>query len=346
MNKQRYPSIDCIKAIACIAVVIIHYNISGGSIPAVVGLAMKTVCRFAVPVFLCVSGFFLSSSKELDSRKILQKVRRIGKLLFWSALFYACYTCIYNLATAEHWDLAAYVSERLTATKLVKLMLTHDPFVYSHLWFMIALIFCYLFVLFFLCDQNRKCIYVLAPLCLVAFNCMQEFHILPTSIAVPEMSSRIYIYNSFLFRALPAFLIGMILRDQCEHITAMKIPNALLWGLAVLGCGVSLLERKLFFESQFYIGSYVTWIALMVWAIRNPDAGNGLLVHIGRDLSMYVYILHIAVGKGVDLLGGKLRLWGHTPYYIARPAVVLVLTLLVAEAVFSVKRAAAGAVRD
>ena len=48
MSKQRYPSIDCIKGLACIAVVIIHYNISGGSIPPEIGLAMKTVCRFAV----------------------------------------------------------------------------------------------------------------------------------------------------------------------------------------------------------------------------------------------------------------------------------------------------------
>lgn len=341
MSKQRYPSIDCIKALACIAVVIIHYNFSGGSIPDVVGLAMKTVCRFAVPVFFCISGFFLSSSKEIDSSKVIAKLQRIAKLLLISALFYACFTAVYYPISSKNWDMAAFVSERITATKLVKLVFTHDPLVYSHLWFLIALIFCYLFVLLCLNRKNRNCIYVLAPLCLLAFNAMQEFHILKTSIAVPEMSSRIYLYNSFLFRALPAFLTGMILRDHCEKITAWKVPTIVFFLLALFGCGLSLIERKLFFESQFYIGSYITWLSLMLWAMCHPNAGNPVLVHIGRDLSMYVYITHIAVGKVIDFLGGRLHMWGHTPYYIARPFVVLLLTLLVAELIFTGKHIAA-----
>lgn len=338
MNKKRYLSIDCVKGIACIATVIIHYNISGGSIPESVGLAMKTVCRFAVPVFFCVSGFFLSSSAEIDSSKTIQKTLHIMKLLLGSALFYACYTYIYCSIDNIHWDISAYISEKITATKLIKLFLTHDPFVYSHLWFLIALIFCYLFVLLFINNSNRKIIYYLAPLCLIAYNCMHEFRILPTSITLPEMSSNIVLYNSFIFRALPAFLSGMILRNHCDKIAALKIPNTLLYSLAVFGCILSLIERNIFFEAQFYFGSYITWLSLMLWAIRNPSNGNSALIHVGRDLSMYVYILHIAVGKVIDFLGGKLHFWGHTPYYIARPFVVLILSLLVAECVFAAKR--------
>lgn len=342
MSKQRYPSIDCIKGLACIAVVIIHYNISGGSIPPEIGLAMKTVCRFAVPVFFCISGFFLSASGEIDKRKTSRKALHILKLLLGSALFYACFTCLLQYAGNLHWSPVAYFKERVTVTKAVKFLLTHDPFAYSHLWFLIALVYCYWFVALFLNNSNRRIIYWLTPLCFAAFNLMQEFRLLPASLEVSGLTSRIYFYNSFLFRALPAFLSGMILRDRLDRIAALKISNAVLYALALFGCGLSLVERKVFFETQFYLGSYLTWICLMLWALRNPDSGNRILVHVGRDLSMYVYILHIAVGKTVDFLGGKLHFQGHTPYYLVRPFAVLILSLAVSECVFRAKQYAAG----
>ena len=51
-KSMRWNSLDCLKGIACIAVVLIHYNISGGNIPAWIGAYTKALCRFAVPVFL------------------------------------------------------------------------------------------------------------------------------------------------------------------------------------------------------------------------------------------------------------------------------------------------------
>lgn len=336
MDKPRYTSIDCIKGLACIAVVFIHYNITGGSIHPYIGLGMKTVCRFGVPVFFCVSGFFLSSSKHIDANKIVKKTTRIIRMLFISGLFYLCFTYVWNPISNSSWNAAEQAASLLTATKLLKLIVTHDPLVYSHLWFMLALIFCYLFVLLFLNDRNRNIIYVMAPVCLITYSCMQEFHLIPMSFAVNGMESRIYIYNSFLFRGLPAFLFGMIMRDHQDKIVNLNISGKALLLLAFLGCCSSVIERKMLYEAQFYIGSYITWVSLMFWAIRNPNAKHPLLLHIGRDLSMYVYILHIAVGKTVDIIGGKLHFWGHDPYYIVRPFAVLLLSLLVSECVFRV----------
>ena len=65
--KLRWNSLDCLKGIACIAVVLIHYNFPGDF-----GLAVKSFCRFAVPVFLIISGFFFLSDGKMDDAKTVK----------------------------------------------------------------------------------------------------------------------------------------------------------------------------------------------------------------------------------------------------------------------------------
>lgn len=62
MIKKRWNSIDCIKGLACIAVVLIHYNFTG-----VLGISIKTFCRFAVPVFFITAGFFFLTDGKMDN---------------------------------------------------------------------------------------------------------------------------------------------------------------------------------------------------------------------------------------------------------------------------------------
>lgn len=51
-ENSRMNSIGVIKGLACIAVVFIHYNFPGN-----LGIAVKSFCRFGVPVFFFVSFF-------------------------------------------------------------------------------------------------------------------------------------------------------------------------------------------------------------------------------------------------------------------------------------------------
>lgn len=81
--------------------------------------------------------------------------------------------------------------------------------------------------------------------------------------------------------------------------------------LCMSGFFLAVVERFTFIESQFYIGTYVVVFSLFTACIRHPDVKIAYLNYIGRNLSLYVYILHIAVGKCLDLLAEKNHLW-HT----------------------------------
>ena len=198
---------------------------------------------------------------------------------------------------------------------------------------------CYVFYAIIYSKRYLK--YVLAPCLLVMYSCMQEFNVLPASFALAEMSSRVYVYNSFLFRAFPLFLFGVIMREKLSLVLQIPINTRWLLILAVVGMLCAGIESRIFAVSQFYIGSYITAFSLMVLALKKPDFGGRFLFHVGRDLSMWVYILHVAVGKVMDMVGKYCRLWGTDFWNIARPICVLVGTFLLAETVFWIKSRAA-----
>lgn len=336
---KRWDSLDCLKGVACIAVVLIHYNFSGGDIPGSVGMAIKAICRFAVPIFLCISGFFLSSNRELNTTKIVQKIKHILKITFLSECFYLLFTFIwYPLMNNNCWNWMDFFKQQVTGDKVLKLLLTNDPLIYAHLWFLYALIYCYFFVLLFVSKRNYSIIYYLAPILLLGYACQQEFGLLPTSVLLSGMDTRIYLYNCFLFRALPFFLFGMILRDKHSQVSSMKFGKVTLIITLLCGSVLEIIERCYWGDCQFYLGSYLVVFSMLIFALKYPNKKMRLIWHIGRDLSMYIYILHIAVGKCLDLLAKNAHWWGNNLYYLGRPIIILMSTFIIAELLFQITK--------
>lgn len=99
----RQPYLDVLRALACVAVVLLHS--AGGVLSAQVGTADWHICnmidgsvRWAVPVFVMISGsLFLASEKPFSAIVRTNVVRLVVAFAFWS-LVYALYgMCIGNL---------------------------------------------------------------------------------------------------------------------------------------------------------------------------------------------------------------------------------------------------------
>ena len=109
----------------------------------------------------------------------------------------------------------------------------------------------------------------------------------------------------FLCRALPFFLLGTVLRAFSKKIKEWKTPDWIFLFVAFVSGVIAILEFKLLNGrvAQFYIGSYLMALSLCLWAIREGGSDKFIkLAWVGRELSMLVYILHIAVGIGVSRL--------------------------------------------
>ena len=323
-GEKRWNSIDFIKGVACIAVVLIHFNFPGN-----VGLAVRTACKFGVPVFFFVSGFFLgwSPQESLDANKVVRKIRHIFVISGSAAVFYAVFTVFYRYITGETGGLKEYIIETVTAAKICKFFVQNDPFLYGHLWFLGALIYCYLFVLF-IPFRRKWSIGILAGIFMTGFLLLSPYHLLfPVTryIKIPETETVFSLFNFFLFRSLGFFLMGIFCKAQKEKILGYQLPTKLMTILAVAGGCVAVAERmRIGEEHQFYIGTYLTCAALVIWAIQNPAKGNRVIVYIGRELSLYIYILHIAIGRIVNLYCGWLPAFDYTGTFIILGSSVLI----------------------
>ena len=337
MNKIRWKSMDVLKGICCIAVLFIHFNFKGDA-----GLYVKTFCRFAVPTFLMISGFFFLSDGKSDDGKTVKKIRHIVKLIVGSSVFYAVYTYVINKITDPDWSWSAFASEKIKAGKFVKLIITNDPFVYSHLWYMLALVYCYIFVVF-LFEKNKrlKAPLVLAPVLLVCYSCLQEFsglHIFPVTVPIAGSEMVVCLFNLFIFRALPFFLFGIVFRQYYRKLSEIPLPFPVAVIIFIAGGVIAVIERQHFSESQFYIGTYIMVAMLFLTALKHPEKEIKLLGYIGRELSLYVYILHIAMGRITDLIIVELGIYSTNFYKWSRAFIILLMSLLAAQLVVLLKR--------
>ncbi len=324
---ERYRSFDAVKGIACIAVILIHYLF-----PEPFGTPVKTMCRFAVPVFFGISGYFFAKDGRCSTLSTVKKLRHISVLILASGAFYFVFTLLFYPWYQESWTVREFFAERVHTASVIKFFLTNDPFVYSHLWFLLALFYVYLLALLVIRDQGRIRFCLPAGCVLLAgYSLLQEFSSvlgIKNSIWIPGTDRYLYFFNLFIFRALPLFLLGYAMRRDGWRAFCRRIPDLLLVVVLFAGMALSVFERVHTKEVQYFIGNLASAWALMTICIKHPEKGSRALCFIGKELSMYVYILHIAVGR---VITGAISKYGISSPAIKAltPVFVIVCTLLV-----------------
>ena len=208
---NRNQCIDTIKGIACIAVVLIHYNWSGN-----VSEIIKTISRFAVPYFFFVSGYYLPNREgEITSENLKRKIKHIFELAWKSGVIYAVFCIYWNSIMNSGWNLWTYTKDLIEPGKIIKFVLSSDPFVYSHFWYIIALLACYL-VLYPLRKMDKK-LFLAGFLILlgayILFAELKSFVGLNNFITLTEESTLV-VSNLFIFRAMPFLLWGVYLKKR------------------------------------------------------------------------------------------------------------------------------------
>ncbi len=108
-------------------------------------------------------------------------------------------------------------------------------------------------------------------------------------------------------------------------------------GLIVSYCEYVWIDRR---AVQFFLGSYVCAMALMAWGLCVGAVGRlgDAVAWIGRELSLDVYILHIAVGLFVSRLASCWHLSDKAWYGSTLGLIVVALSLLAALFAYGFRR--------
>lgn len=284
VKKIRYDGLDFIKFVACILVVFIHCQF-----PGIFGGCMRAIGRIAVPFFLMVSGYFcVNKSLLFDCNGLKKKAKHIINLIFFSFAFFALYHLLMNYHKSPIEVAIDYVS----SFSITKFLIINTPSFYKHLWFLLALLYCYLLLFLPFMRRaflNKSFLLACTFLCIMVFVLSSE--ILPLygkEITVLGFKSQ----HIFLFRALPFFLMGLCARlfQPLE-----KVAPPILLIMAIIGMFLSLVEfRYQAQDSQAYIGSIICAFLLLLYGLRSKKNFPKKTVVWGNKLSLYVYIYHIA----------------------------------------------------
>ena len=207
MKKRRWTCIDILKCLAAIAVVEIHkpLEIQGGD-------EFLILCRFAVPVFFMITGFFYPET--VAKKRELKQFGKIFTITIGANLFYLLWEILLAVEKRENIKeaLLARFEERVPEDFILWNFSPLSP----HLWYLQALL--YVLVIAFIVEHLglRKLAYLAIPVLLAGSLIKGSYSLF----FVGKEDCHIYYARNFLYCGLPFFWLGCWFGSRKEVLLA------------------------------------------------------------------------------------------------------------------------------
>ena len=287
--KKQNNTLNFLKGLACLAIVWMHTN-SGGLVNQVI----VCMARFGIPVFFMVSGYFTYKDNKADYTKVLtKKIIHILKLIVVSTLVYVIWQWVADpfIKTGNIPNILNSIERSIHSINIFNiLVLNINPFC-GILWFLNALLYCYLLWLLISKIKNKRIVYLVAIVILftgiLARAFIQYNHTIPEDI-------NINYFRNWLFMGLPFFTIGYLIHDYQERIVKVFKPKYMIV-VAIIGMIMSFAER-LVVPLEVFVGTVIVSVALFIFAIEKPDLIKIPIINkVGERFCFFIYIAHIIV---------------------------------------------------
>ncbi|RDU24778.1 acyltransferase family protein [Anaerosacchariphilus polymeriproducens] len=304
MGTKRNSFINVLKGIISFMVVLGHRGLPGDF-----GVIADAMGRFAVPIFLMISGYFIwNVDKEIVKKKSKIQMLKILKLMIWANLIYI----IWGLISTElyGYNVKLWFIDIFSLVNILKFLVLNVSKAGIHLWFIGALFYCYAILYYINKKDMYKVLYCSIPILLVLNLIISE--VVPSQgILLPISLTR-----NFLLFGLPYFALGNFIHKYQVKILNL-FSNKICIIAIVSSCLLSCFERLFIARSDMYVGSIITAFSLFVLAVKNPDFGsNSIIERIGIYYSLPVYIFHMIplnivsiIGEYNDIVQNKLFIW-------------------------------------
>ena len=319
MRTKTNHCLDCIKGIGCICVVFIHVKF-----PGCFGDIVWRLSQFAVPVFFLTSGYFAYSlDKDCTDRMVKRRAKRIFWLSVWTTCFYWLTTRAYSWIR-NGCPLGGDANTFLVGVAKFLFLQDVDFSGGGHLWFLWALLWCYVIVLAVNHLSLWRWVYRLVPLLVV--------------LVVIQYACRMYFeWTWHTTNFLPAITYVMTGFSLAAHYDKLRsVPNSQLLAMIVVGELVSLVNLLHPVYDFSEVGIIVASISMFIYAIKNDIFIIEKSIEIiGRKYSLNIYIYHIIVFVIVTKVFKIIGINYLMMVELIKPIIVVLLTLFFA--IFCVK---------
>ena len=324
--KKRFDGLDILKCIGAFFIIVIHIPF-----PGEVGGYIDALARFAVPVFLMITGYFYTGVVQRNRTGV--QLKKVLFLVLGANLLYLAYEC--GTALVRH-TLSQTVKQFFTLSSLRDFLLFNQSPFHSHLWYLNALLYVLVIVelLRRFVPRWKEVLWCSAPVLLIALEVL---------LLLFGESQPLWMFRNFFFIGIPYFAIGLFLYHHQDFLAKCH-SRRLLVGLAViLSLAAVMLERYLVAKAQpgFVREHYLatTFFAAGLFILfsdpRWNEVGLKLIKTVGRKYSMMVYIIH-PIFK-VLFIGAmsRLHLQSVSPY--VSQAAVFIISIVFSVVSYAVK---------
>ena len=273
-------SIDLMRIVMAFFVVAIHMPFDGKA-----GNVFITYGKTAVPFFLVVCGYFLyrEDNKEMMKR-LLKQTKRILIFFVASNLFYFGFRAIYTRVTGGSFN---GMADCFTPKALTDFLLYNFSPFSEHLWYLGSLLYALLIMLLLNKLKVMKYAMFTAPFLVAAYVVLSHLGI-----------GESYQLRNAVLVGLGYTMMGMLIRRFEKKILDHKATAPILWILFIICCVTAIIELTHYKQGTAvpFVSCEVLTYLIALLCLKYPDFGKGTYAEwLGRECSLTVYIMHIAV---------------------------------------------------
>lgn len=296
---KRNSTIDTLRIILAMLVVYMHINTKLYERSGVDGLSLVfddivlIVARVAVPAFFVISGYCLyRNNLKAERESIKRSLKHLALLIMGSIVLYIVVGVILDGASAT--------AARFTSYRFFKLALFNhadSPLGTGALWFVLALVACYIIYYFYpyVC-KTQKYLPVIA--CLLYF---WAICISPVYGDIILSKERAMLYRNYLGLGLPFFTLGYFYHKYQQQ-AKIAISNQTV-KFALLGFTLYAIEQVIFISNghhrypmEISIMMPLVVIGILALATQHPRLlAKTKFPEWSAKYSLYLYIGHTAV---------------------------------------------------
>lgn len=277
---SRIHSIDVMRIVMAFLVVTIHWPFMGKA-----GDVFVTFGKTAVPFFLVVCGYFLFREDNAEMMKrLIKQTKRMSIFYVLANVFYAGLFALMTWKTEG--SLASFKACFEKKPLMDFLLYNFSPFS-EHLWYLGCLLYALLIMLLLNKLKVLKYAMFISPALIAAYVVMAHMGV-----------GEFYQLRNAIFIGLGYTMTGMLIRRYEKKILSVKYLGIILL-LLFVACTVAAIFELGHYEQGTgvpFIGCEIMTYVIVLLCLRFPNFGVDTFAEkFGRDCSLPVYILHIAV---------------------------------------------------
>lgn len=302
MKKNRISSIETVRVIAILSVLVIHteaFKNMGTSYASLLYPFLNNVARFAIPFFLIVAGYFYSINLKKHTESISSKYKLLILFFSWNVLYALIPRYLPLKDIIQNGLNANFTSWLLSSPILAYEKMIHNPYSFIiegtivPLWFLSSLFLALLLLTLFIKFRKEKQIFFVAI-------SLYVFSLFFTEYSFVISNVNFIFPNSLLFLKYPAVAFFFVsigwMFSKIKKIPSTKIALLFfIFGFLFQELEIFLIGYffKKSFTFNFLLGTVFYSLGVFLLCLNKPNFGrNTFLPKIAR-LTQGVYLSHM-----------------------------------------------------